>query len=147
MENERRDSSKLLKVVFRNRVPRAQRYEINATSRYRIRGEKQWRESVVKNISISGVLIHTASVLDLETEIEVRFSLPVHLRDESAAEVLCRGSVVRSSKFDEPGESAMAVARIEHWRFVRKKIVEESPGQSSEGTLLQFEQGRFTGRL
>jgi hypothetical protein len=121
MENDRGDSDKRLKVVFRRREPRAQRYEMNTTSRYRIRGEKQWRESIVKNISISGVLIHTTSFLELKTEIEVRFSLPVHLRDESAAEVLCRGSVVRSSKFEEPGEEAIAAARIEHWRFVRNR--------------------------
>jgi len=112
---------------------------MNATSRYRIRGEKLWRESVVKNISVSGVLIHTASFLELETEIEVRFSLPIYLRDENAAEVLCRGSVVRSSKFEKPGEATIAAARIEHWRFVRKKSVEdESLEHLSEVIPLQI---------
>ena len=138
MKSDQRDSSKGLEVVFRRRVPRAQRYEINATSRYRIRGDKQWRESIVRNISISGVLIDTTSFLELETEIEVRFSLPVHLRGESAAEVLCRGSVVRSSNYEE-GDAAVAAATIKHWRFLRRKTEEDQlPEQLSAGTLLQF---------
>jgi|ERR1700761_1200660 len=140
MENDQGDSSRRLEVVFPRRVPRAQRYEINTTMRYRIRGEKQWREGVVKNISISGVLIHAAAFLELETEIELRFSLPVHLRDESAAELVCRGSVVRSSKCEGFDKAALAAARIEHWRFLRKKNVEDqSPEFSSRGSLLQFE--------
>jgi PilZ domain len=140
MENDHGDSSRRLEVVFRRRVPRAQRYEIDTTMRYRIRGEKQWREGVVKNISISGVLIHGVTFLEQETEIEVWFSLPVHLRDESAAELLCRGSVVRSSKCEGLDKAAIAAARIEHWRFLRKKNVEsESPEAFSKGNLLQFE--------
>ncbi len=136
MENDWGDRGRHLEVVFRRRVPRAQRYEINTTTRYRVRGEKQWREGVVKNISISGVLIHAATFLESETEIEVRFFLPVHLRGESAAEVLCRGSVVRSSKCEGLGEAAMVAARIEHWRFLRKKSLEkDSPAHLSNGAV------------
>ncbi len=94
----------------------------------------------MKNISISGVLIHAAIFLEQETEIEVRFSLPVHLRDESAAELLCRGSVVRSSKCEGFDKAAIAAATIEHWRFLRKKNVEnESSEHFPKGNLLQFE--------
>ena|ERR1700744_2525178 len=137
MENDQGDCGKHLEVVFRRKVPRAQRYEINATMRYRIRGEEQWREGVVKNISISGVLIDAATFLELRTEIEVRFSLPVHLRGESAAEILCRGSVVRSSKCEGLGEAAMVAARIGHWRFLRKKSIEDDPPKylSKDGFL------------
>jgi hypothetical protein len=140
MENDKEDSGRRLEIVFRKRVPRAQRYEISMTMRYRIRGEKQWREGVVKNISISGVLIYATTFLELETEIELRFSLPVHLRDESAAELLCRGSVVRSSKCEGFDKAALAAARIKRWRFLRKKNAEDkSPEYSSSGSLLQFE--------
>jgi hypothetical protein len=140
MGNDQGDCVRHLEVVFRRRIPRAQRYEINTTMRYCIRGEKQWRQGVVKNISISGVLIHTETFLELEAEIEIRFSLPVHLRGESAAEVLCRGSVVRSSKCEGPGEAAMVAARIGHWRFLRNKSREdESPEYLSRGRFLRFE--------
>jgi len=106
---------------LRNRVTRAQRYEIGTMLRYRIKGEKEWREGVMKNISISGVLLHAANSLPPDTVIELRFSLPVHLSGENAAEVLCRGSVVRSSKNEGPGVAAMVAARINHSRFLRQE--------------------------
>lgn len=74
--------------------------------RHRIRGSKQWRDEVVQNISISGALIR-ADFMELGTEIEMRFSLPVNLQDESAAEIFCRGSLVRSSKIQDPDGAAM----------------------------------------
>jgi len=88
-------------------------------------GEKQWREGVVKSICISGVLIRTDNLLDQATAIEVGFALPVYLRGESTAEILCRGSVVRPSKCEEPDEAALMAAKIQHWRFLRKKSKEE----------------------
>jgi hypothetical protein len=140
MANDGGSCVKGLEIVYRGRVPRAQRYEINAATRYRIRGEKQWRNGVVKNISISGVLIRTDHLLDKETAIEIRFSLPVHLRGESAAEFICRGSVVRSSKCEEPDEAVLVAAKIEHWRFLRKKGNEDEPQEYlSEGRFLGIE--------
>jgi hypothetical protein len=106
-----------------SRVPRARRYEISTVTKYRIQGEREWYEGVMRNISISGVLIGAAFSLPPETVIEMRFSLPVHLTDGiRAAEVFCRGSVVRSSKSTIPGKSAtMIAARIIHSRFLRQK--------------------------
>lgn len=60
------------------RVPRAMRYEISTVTKYRIRGERDWYEGEMKNISTSGVLIGAAFSLPMETVIEMRFSLPVH---------------------------------------------------------------------
>ena len=140
MANDERNCVKGLEIVFRGRVPRAQRYEINAATLYRIRGEQQWRDGAVKNISISGVLICTDHLLERETAIEIRFSLPVHLRGESAAEVICRGVVVRSSIGEEPGGAALVAAKIEHWRFLRKKSKEGEPSEYlSRGRLLRIE--------
>lgn len=106
-----------------NRVPRAKRYEISAPARYRIRGEKEWHRGVMKNMSISGVLFGATLSLPLETNIEMRFALPLQLTGgESAAEVLCRGSVVRTWKSAVPGEAAaMVAARITHSRFLRQE--------------------------
>jgi len=106
---------------FRSRVTRAQRYELDTVIRYRIRGEKKWREGIMKNISISGVLIHADHSVPPDTAIEWKFSLPVHLNGESAAEVLCRGSVVRTSSCVGQGEAAIVAARINHSRFLRQK--------------------------
>lgn len=117
---------------FHNRVARAMRYEIGTIIRFRIRGEMEWREGAMKNISNSGVLIRTTHTLPLDTAIELRFALPVHLHGEFAAEVLCRGSVVRTSKSDAPGEAVLVAARIKHSRFLRQKNENEgSPKYSS----------------
>ena len=105
----------------RGRITRAQRYQIDAMLRYRVRGEKEWRAGVMKNISISGILLHAANALPTDTVIEMRFSLPVQLNGESAAEVLCRGSVVRSSNSEGPGVAALVAAKINHSRFLRQK--------------------------
>src|SRR5208282_3237444 len=108
-------------IGFGSRIPRAHRYEIGTVMRYRIRGQQEWREGLMKNISISGVLIRAADFVAPDTAIEMRFFLPVHLEGQSAAEVVCRGSIVRSSKCNEMGEAAMVAARINHSRFLRQR--------------------------
>lgn len=120
MANDAGKRTKSTEIVFRKRVTRAHRYEINTGMRYRIRGAKQWRGGTVQNISISGALIN-ADFMEMGTAIELSFSLPVHLQSESAAEVFCRGSVIRSSKSDDPDEAALVAVKIEHWRFLRQK--------------------------
>jgi hypothetical protein len=124
---------------LRDRVTRAQRYEIDTMLRYRIRGEREWREGVMKNISISGVLLHAANSLPPDTVIEMRFSLPIHLNGENAAEVLCRGSVVRSAKCEGPGVAAIVAAKIKHSRFLRQKDKkDEAPKHFSGQTFLRL---------
>ena len=101
-------------------VPRARRYEIGTSIRFRARGEREWHEGLTENISISGVLIRTGRALDPKTAIEMRFFLPVELDGECAAEVFCRGFVIRSSKCRIPAGSYTVAARIMHSRFLRQ---------------------------
>jgi hypothetical protein len=103
-------------------VPRARRYDICAAMRYRVRGKKDWHEGLMRNMSISGVLLSTSFSLPLEAIIEMRFSLPVHLTSgEPAAEVLCRGSVVRTSRNELAGGELLVAARVTHSRFLRQE--------------------------
>jgi len=101
-------------------VSRARRYEIGTVIRYRVRGERDWHEGMTENISISGVLIRTDRSLDSQTAIEMRFFLPVELDGECAAEVFCRGFVIRSSKCRVPAGTFTIAARIMHSRFHRQ---------------------------
>jgi hypothetical protein len=101
-------------------TPRARRYEIGTSIRFRARGEREWHEGLTENISISGVLIRTARALDPKTAIEMRFFLPVELDGECAAEVFCRGFVIRSSKCRIPAGTFTIAARIMHSRFLRQ---------------------------
>jgi len=101
-------------------LPRARRYEIGTAIRFRVRGEIDWHAGPTENISISGLLIRTGRALDPKTAIEMRFFLPVELDGECAAEVFCRGFVIRSSKCRIPAGSFTIAARIMHSRFLRQ---------------------------
>jgi hypothetical protein len=101
-------------------VARARRYDIGTALRFRVEGEKEWSEAVMQNISTTGVLLSTVRPLALDTAIEMRFFLPVELNGEFAAEVFCRGSVVRLSNSPAPDGSVSMAARIEHSRFLRQ---------------------------
>src|ERR1700742_1921700 len=114
MDSDRADSAS------NPETPRARRYEIGTSIRFRARGEREWHEGLTENISISGVLIRTGRALDPKTAIEMRFFLPVELDGESAAEVFCRGFVIRSSKCRIPAGTFTIAARIMHSRFLRQ---------------------------
>jgi PilZ domain len=100
--------------------PRARRYEIGTALRFRVRGEREWHEGLTENISISGMLIRTGRALEPKTAIEMRFFLPVELDGEYAAEVFCRGFVIRSSKCRIPAGTYTIAAKIMHSRFLRQ---------------------------
>jgi PilZ domain len=101
-------------------ISRARRYEIGTVIRFRVRGEREWHEGLTENISISGLLIRSGRALDPKTAIEMRFFLPVELDGECAAEVFCRGFVIRSSKCRIPVGSYTIAAKILHSRFLRR---------------------------
>lgn len=101
-------------------VSRARRYEIGTVIRYRVRGEREWHEGVTENISTTGVLIRTDRSLEARTAIEMSFFLPVELDGECAAEVFCRGLVIRSSKCRVPANTVTIAVKIAHSRFIRQ---------------------------
>ena len=98
---------------------RAQRYEIVAAIHFRVVREQKWRNGIIQNISTSGVLIRTDEVCPADTNIEMRFGLPVDLPYSRAAEVYCRGVVVRSSRSQVEDEKGFIAATIEQSRLIR----------------------------
>lgn len=112
-------------------VSRAQRYEIGTAIRYRVKGERGWHEGVTENISISGVLMHGARRLDPKTAVEMRFFLPVELEGARAAEVFCRGLVMRWSTCRKPAGTYTIAARIMHSRFLRQMSSKENAAKGS----------------
>src|SRR6185369_13551569 len=56
---------------------RARRVPLPLLLRYRSVDDSQWHEGRVENISRSGVLFSTPDVLDVDTELEMTFELPV----------------------------------------------------------------------
>ncbi len=102
------------------KTSRARRYVIGTAIRYRVRGERKWREGMTENISTSGVLIRTDHSLDPNTTIEMKFFLPVELYGECAAEVFCRGVVVRTSQCYAQASAVAIASTIAYSRFLRQ---------------------------
>jgi hypothetical protein len=99
---------------------RARRYGIATSVRYLAGGTNVWREGTLENISVSGVLLCTEQPMEVNAPIEMRFVLPVELIGESAAEVICRGVVVRCFQTAGPENEVKVAARIVSSRFLRQ---------------------------
>jgi hypothetical protein len=102
-------------------IPRARRYGIATSIRYLAGGASIWREGTIENISTSGVLLCTDQLLEVDTSVEMRFVLPVELIGECAAEVVCRGVVVRSFRTEGIEDTAKVAAKIISSRFLRQQ--------------------------
>ena len=95
--------------VARKHSPRAWRYPIRLTMRFRSSGDGQWRDARTENISRSGVLFRTADVVPRATHIEMLMALPAEVGGENAT-VICRGRIVRTEppKDDDPRPAVAA---------------------------------------
>jgi hypothetical protein len=102
--------------VLRNNGQRAQRVPLHLPLRYRSRGDLEWHEGRVENISRSGVLFSTARLVDVDTELEMTFELPVAPRPPA---ILCRGRVVRTVAAGAGGWHPALAATIAVYRFLR----------------------------
>ena len=109
---------------MRNDSERAFRFTLPLPLRYRSKGEAEWRDARIENISRSGVLFWTRDVLDVRTRLEMTFVLPV---GPAPATVLCRGHVVRTVL--PSGAKALPgfAATISGCRFVRARTSAAKP--------------------
>lgn len=102
-----------------NKIRRAHRYEICTVIRYRVRGEHKWHEGTTENISTTGLLIRADHSPDPDTILEMTFFLPVALYGERAAEVCCRGVIVRLTNCVAPAGAIAFACTIVHARLLR----------------------------
>ena len=102
--------SNTIATPARNEVTRARRYTIGTKIQYRVRGERRWYEGMTENISVSGILMWADHLVKPKTAVEMKFVLPVELSGERAAELFCRGVVVRSSKSNAPARAQRMLA-------------------------------------
>jgi PilZ domain-containing protein len=75
---------------------RAERFAMRVPLRYRRTDDMSWWEGCIENISRTGVLFRGEQVFGLDTQVEMRFVLPVEVPGEAAAEVVCHGAIVRT---------------------------------------------------
>ena len=103
---------------------RAPRFAIHARVLYRETGQTNWCEGKIENISRSGLLFRAEDFLQPKTSVEIRFMLPVEVSKEPAAEVICRGTIVRTMPPTNGQGSHMLAATIADYCFVRAEVPE-----------------------
>ena len=99
---------------------RAQRFNLQMSMQYRV-SNGEWSESSTENISRSGVLFRAQEPVPANTQIELRVTMPWELTGAHAAEVLCRGRVVRVILPLSADSPLALAARIHDYRFVNNR--------------------------
>jgi PAS domain S-box-containing protein len=75
---------------------RATRFDLHLPLKYRLLGESGWREGTTENISRSGMLFQAEEFITPNAQVEINLVLPAEIAGLAAAEVICRGEVVRT---------------------------------------------------
>lgn len=95
---------------------------------YRVVGDDVWRFGTSTNMSRSGLLFVGDLRLEPQTRIEATFELPVSIPGERGAQVMCRGTIARSSPADRTGDVVTLATTIDAYRLVRIGIDRVSAG-------------------
>lgn len=98
---------------------RAKRFHVQIPVRYRVADSPEWIEARTENVSYTGVLFRTKSILKPTTVLDVRLELPSMNGDGDHSEVVCKCQVVRVDKTrSTKNPPALAVA-IQDYRLTR----------------------------
>jgi len=96
-------------------LPRAERFAIETTIRYRHVGQSRWYEGKTENISGTGVLFRAPKQLALKTRVEMVFPLLNKSSGVSGANVRCFGQIVRKVAALGPKAETGLAATIENY--------------------------------
>jgi CheY-like chemotaxis protein len=96
---------------------RAQRFNLHLPLKYRPVGEQDWRQGTTENISRSGMLFQAEEMISPNAQLEINLVLPMEIAGLSAAEVVCRGEVVRKLEGEKSTATPVFAAKILQYRF------------------------------
>jgi PAS domain S-box-containing protein len=105
---------------------RAQRFILHLPLKYRQLGENDWRAGTTENISRSGLLFRAEEMVPASAQLEINLVLPAEIAGLSAAEVICRGEVVRTVEGETPSMSPALAAKILQYHFQHGSKVQEA---------------------
>jgi len=105
---------------------RAQRFKLQLPMKYRPLGENDWRAGTTENISRSGLLFRAEEMLPANIQLEINLVLPPEIAGLSAAEVVCRGEVVRTMEAETPSMNPALAAKILQYHFQHGAHVPEA---------------------
>jgi hypothetical protein len=96
---------------------RAQRFKLQLPLKYRPIGENDWKVGTTENISRSGLLFRAEEMVPANVQLEINLVLPAEIAGLSAAEVVCRGEVVRTMEAEAPSMNPALAAKILQYHF------------------------------
>jgi hypothetical protein len=96
---------------------RAPRFNLQLPLKYRPIGENAWKVGTTENISRSGLLFRAEELLPANVQLEINLVLPAEIAGLSAAEVVCRGEVVRTMEAETPAMNPALAAKILQYHF------------------------------
>ena len=96
---------------------RATRFDLHLPLKYRLVGESGWREGTTENISRSGMLFQAEEPIAPNAQLEINLVLPAEIAGLAAAEVVCRGEIVRTVKSESGTVSPTLAAKILQYHF------------------------------
>src|ERR1700737_1912248 len=105
---------------IRNKVTspfRATRFDLHLPVKYRLGGESGWRGGTNENISRSGMLFRAEESVAPNAQLEINLVLPAEIAGLAAAEVVCRGEVVRTVQTGADTVSPTLAAKILQYHF------------------------------
>jgi PAS domain S-box-containing protein len=105
---------------------RAQRFQLHLPLKYRQVGQNDWRAGTTENISRSGMLFRAEEMVPANVQIEINLVLPAEIAGLSAAEVVCRGEVVRAIEAESPAMSPALAAKIVQYHFQQGAMAAEA---------------------
>jgi PAS domain S-box-containing protein len=105
---------------------RAERFKLHLPLKYRQIGENDWRQGTTENISRSGMLFRAEELIPTNAQLEINLVLPAEIAGLSAAEVVCRGEVVRTMEAETPTMHPALAAKILQYRFQHGSQIPEA---------------------
>ena len=105
---------------------RAQRFKLQLPLKYRQLGENDWRAGTTENISRSGMLFRAEEAIPPNVQLEINLVLPAEIAGLSAAEVVCRGEIVRTVEADSLTVHPALAAKILQYHFQHGSQIPEA---------------------
>jgi hypothetical protein len=100
---------------------RAERFQVKIPVLYRVSDSPEWHETQTENVSHTGVLFRTKSILKPSTLVDVRLEVPPASGIDRHAEVICKCEVIRVEKTNGKAKSPTHAFAIRNYRFTQKQ--------------------------
>ncbi len=100
---------------------RAERFQVHMPVLYRTPDSPEWFETQTENVSHTGVMFRTKSVIKPSTIVDVRLEVPPTGLKGSHAEVICKCEVVRVDRTRGKKNPPVLALAIRNYRFTRKQ--------------------------